>query len=102
MWLLKKENTAVVINDRKILEFLFSPVARNAIRQGKKLAEFSVGALNLNPVPIISTDLTISEGARLLTSLENSFLLFENSILTPWDVVKTTSKDFLPISLKEG
>lgn len=100
---IKKENCAVVINDRKILEFLFSPVARNAIRQGKKLAEFSVGALNPNLVPIISTDLTISEGARLLTSIENSFLLFEDSILTPWDVViKTTSKDFLPISLKEG
>jgi hypothetical protein len=65
------------------------------MRQGKKLAEFSVGALDPDLVPIISIDLTISEGARLLTSLENSFLLFENSILTPWDaVIKTTSKLF--------
>ena len=87
-----------VITDRKILEFLFSPAVKHEIKDGKRLSKYSVTSLDLGSSShtIPSYDINISESARLLTFLENSFLLFEDSILTPWDVImKTIGKESL-------
>jgi hypothetical protein len=81
-----------VITDRKILEFLLAPAVKHEIQAGKRLDKYSVHSLDLesSSPPIRHYDLNIREGARLLTSLENPFLLFEDSILTPWDVIMKT------------
>jgi hypothetical protein len=91
------QNCKFVITDRKILEFLFSPTAKHQIKDGKTLDEFSVVALDPDSAPpILTRELDISQSAELLTSLENSFLLFEDSILTPWDIImKTIGKESL-------
>jgi len=92
----RHENETFVVNDRKILEFLFSPDARTMFTKGKELAEITVGVLDLYPGSAKINDLAISEAARLLTSVATPFLLIEDSILSPWDVVmKTSGKDFL-------
>jgi predicted transcriptional regulator len=91
------QNCKFVVTDRKILEFLFSPAVKHQIQDGKTLDEFSVVALDPDSAPpILTRELDISQSAELLTSLENSFLLFEDSILTPWDVImKTIGKESL-------
>ena len=92
----RHENETFVVNDRKILEFLFSPDARTLFTKGKELANITVGVLDLYSGSAKINDLAISEAARLLTSVATPFLLIEDSILSPWDVVmKTSGKDFL-------
>ena len=92
----RHENGTFVVNDRKILEFLFSPDARTMFTRGKELADITVGVLNHYSGSAKINDVTISEAAKLLTSVATPFLLIEDSILSPWDVVmKTSGKDFL-------
>jgi predicted transcriptional regulator len=92
----RHENETFVINDRKILEFLFSPDARTMFTKGKELSEIKVGDLDLCSGSAKINDLAINEAAKLLTSVATMFLLIEDSILSPWDVVmKTLGKDFL-------
>ena len=93
--IVRQENDRFVINDRKILEF-YSRHARNDVYERKVFADIKVGALNLDLASVEMDDLAISIGAKLLMSVVTPFLLFENSILTPWDVVmKTSGKDFM-------
>ena len=41
-------------------------------------------------------DITITKAAKLLMDIRKPCVLFENSIVTPWDVVmKTIGKNFL-------
>lgn len=92
----RHENETFVINDRKILEFLFSPDARMMFTKGKELTDINVGVLDLYSVSVMIDDLAISEAAKILTNVATPFLLFEDSILSPWDVVmKTSGKGFL-------
>ena len=86
-----------LINDRKILEFLFSSKGREIIRIGKsEIGSIKIDDLDLIPVPKMVDDITITKAAKLLMDIRNPCVLFENSIVTPWDVVmKTIGKSFL-------
>ena len=86
-----------IINDRKILEFLFSPKGREILTIGiTEIGRINVGDLDLIPISIISDDISITEAAKLLMDVRTPCLLFENSIVTPWDIVmKTIGKNFL-------
>ena len=86
-----------LINDRKILEFLFSPKGREIIRIGKtEIGSIKIDDLDLIPVSKMDDDITITKAAKLLMDIRTPCVLFENSIVTPWDVVmKTIGKNFL-------
>ena len=86
-----------IINDRKILEFLFSPKGREILTiEITEIGRINVGDLDLIPISIISDDISITEAAKLLMDVRTPCLLFENSIVTPWDIVmKTIGKNFL-------
>ena len=86
-----------LINDRKILEFLLSPKGIEILTIGlTEIGRIKVGDLDLIPISIISEDISITEAAKLLTDIRTPCLLFENSIVTPWDIVmKTIGKNFL-------
>lgn len=90
-------NNTYLLNDRKILEFLFSPKAREIMTVGKtEMGNIKVDDLDLIPISIISDDITISKAAKLLMDIRTPCVLFENSIVTPWDIVmKTIGKKFL-------
>ena len=86
-----------LINDRKILEFLFSPKGREIFRIGKtEIGSIKIDDLDLIPVSKMDDDITITKAAKLLMDIRKPCVLFENSIVTPWDVVmKTIGKNFL-------
>ena len=86
-----------IINDRKILEFLFSPKGREILTIGlTEIGRINVVDLDLIPISIISDDISITEAAKLLMDVRTPCLLFENGIVTPWDIVmKTIGKNFL-------
>ena len=61
-----------------------------------EIGRINVGDLDLIPISIISDDISITEAAKLLMDVRTPCLLFENSIVTPWDIVmKTIGKNFL-------
>ena len=86
-----------LINDRKILEFLFSPKGRELIRIGKsEIGSIKIDDLDLILVSKMVDDITVTKSAKLLMDIRKPCVIFENSIVTPWDVVmKTIGKNFL-------
>ena len=86
-----------LINDRKILEFLFSPKGREMISIGKtEIGSIKIDDLDIIPVSKMDDNITIAKAAKLLMNIRKPCVLFENSIVTPWDVVmKTIGKNFL-------
>jgi CBS domain-containing protein len=93
---IQDDNNTYLLNDRKILEFLFSPKAREVMTDGKtEIGNIKVEDLDLIPISI-SDDITISKAAKLLMDIRTPCVLFENSIVTPWDVVmKAIGKNYL-------
>ena len=98
-----------VINDRKILEFLFSHDGREILR---KNGTAGLGDINIiNHLDIISiaqvkSNTTVSKAAELLMDIRTPCLISEGNkgeetdhyIVTPWDVVmKTLKSESTPI-----
>ena len=80
-----------LINDRKIVEFLFSPKGREIIRMGKtEIGSIKIDDLDIIPVSKMDDDITIAKAAKLLMDVRKPCVLFENSFVTPWDVVMKT------------
>lgn len=94
---IKDGTNTYLINDRKILEFLFSPGGREIMTIGKtEIGSINVDDLDLIPISIISDDIPLTKAAKLLADIRTPCILFENSIVTPWDIVmKTIGKNFL-------
>jgi predicted transcriptional regulator len=94
-----------IINDRKILEFLFSHKGRNILN---KYGNAGLGNINIiNHLDVISvapikSDTTVSKAAELLMDIRTPCLVSEDDtnyyILTPWDIVmKTLRSESTPI-----
>ena len=61
-----------------------------------EIGNLKVDDLDLISISIISDDITISKAAKLLMDIRTPCVLFENSIVTPWDVVmKAIGKNYL-------
>lgn len=92
------ESDDFIINDRKILEFIFSYEGKKKISGvdwPAALDRVNISFLDMVPAFYISQSETVSKAAKLLTNIHVPALLSENSIITPWDVVmKTISKEF--------
>ena len=70
-------NNTYLINDRKILEFLFSPKAREIMTVGKtEIGSIKIDNLDMIPISIISDDITISKAAKLLMDIRTPCVLF--------------------------
>lgn len=81
-----------IVNDRKILEFIFSEEGRRILRYeigGSALDRVSIKSL-ITPVATVSETQSISESASMLIDLSNPVLLSKDHIITPWDVVMKT------------
>lgn len=94
----RNSNDDFIINDRKILEFIFSYEGKKIITGEDwpaALDRVNISFLEMVPASYISQSETVSEAAKLLNNIHTPALLSENSIITPWDVVmKTIRKEF--------
>ncbi|HEY7108239.1 MAG TPA: CBS domain-containing protein [Nitrososphaeraceae archaeon] len=91
-------NADFIINDRKVLEFIFSYEGKKII-SGEDwptpLDRIKVNSLDMIPASYVSQSETVSKAAKLLSSIYTPALLSENNIITPWDIVmKTIRRDF--------
>jgi hypothetical protein len=91
-------NADFIINDRKILEFIFSYEGKKIISGEdwpKPLDRIKINSLDMIPASYVSQSETVSKAAKLLSSIYTPALLSENNIITPWDIVmKTLRRDF--------
>jgi CBS domain-containing protein len=95
----RKTNLLRILNDRRILEFLFSHKGRNIMHANgiDGLAEIDIiNHLNMRSIKRIKCDTTASKAAELLMDIRNPCLVLEDkeyddgdnySIVTPWDIV---------------
>lgn len=86
-------NENYIINDRKILEFIFSYEGRKIMARGvgsTALSSVDVNSLDMIPVCYVSETETVIKAANLLRNINTPALLSKNDIITPWDVVMKT------------
>ncbi|HEY7078133.1 MAG TPA: hypothetical protein VH500_00430 [Nitrososphaeraceae archaeon] len=95
----RKTNLLRILNDRRILEFLFSHKGRNIVHANgiDGLAEIDIiNHLNMLSIKRVKCDTTASKAAELLMDIRNPCLILEDkeyddgdnySIVTPWDIV---------------
>jgi CBS domain-containing protein len=92
-----------IVNDRKILEFLFSHNGREILRKNgvAGLRDINIiSHLNIISMARVRSETTVSKAAELLLDIRNPCLISEgykgedtdNCIVTPWDVVMKTLK----------
>jgi hypothetical protein len=102
-----------IINDRKILEFLFSHNGREILRKNGTAGLGDINIINhLDTISIaqVKSNTTVSKAAELLMDIRTPCLISEgnkgeedtdhsdHSIVTPWDVVmKTLKSESTPI-----
>lgn len=93
--IVKDGSNNYVINDRKILEFLFSHDGREIMREGiTGISAVEIEHIDMIPAMEVRDDTSSQEAARLLMDIGNPCLLLGGSVVTPWDLVmKTIGKD---------
>jgi CBS domain-containing protein len=82
-----------VINDRKILEFIFSYEGKKIMAGAIESDAFSnirVDSLDLIHVNYVPQTETVSRAANMLRDINTPAILSEDQIITPWDVVMKT------------
>lgn len=89
-------NDYYIINDRKILEFLFSENGRKIMdTHDLGIQAIEIDLLDKLPATRISDNTTLSKAAELLMDINTPCLLLNESIVTPWDIVMKTIERIL-------
>jgi predicted transcriptional regulator len=89
--IVKSDNGYGIINDRTILEFLFSENGRKIVNTSNVgIQGIEIDLLDKLPVNRISENTTINEAAKLLMDTSIACLLVNKTIVTPWDIVMKT------------
>ncbi len=85
------DNGYGIINDRKILEFLFSENGRKIMNiNSLGVQAIAIDLLDKLPAKLVSDNTTVSRAAELLMDIDTPCLLLNKSIVTPWDIVMKT------------
>ena len=80
-----------IINDRKILEFLFSENGRKIMNtHNLGIQAIEIDLMDKLPAIRVSDNIELSKAAELLMDINTPCLLLKESIITPWDIVMKT------------
>jgi predicted transcriptional regulator len=78
------ENTSKFINDRMILEKISEDL--KYLRGVDNFLEMPITKFNFADAKVISDDLTIADASKIMYEMEHSYLLYQNKVVTPWDI----------------
>lgn len=78
------ENTSKFINDRMILEKISEDL--KYLRGVDNFLEMPISEFNFADAKVISDDLTITEASKIMYKMEHPYLLYQNKVVTPWDI----------------
>ena len=80
-----------IINDRKILEFLFSENGRKIMNtHNLGIQAIEIDLMDKLPAIRVSDSIELSKAAELLMDINTPCLLLNESFVTPWDIVMKT------------
>jgi CBS domain-containing protein len=89
--IVESDNGYAIINDRKILEFLFSQNGRKIMDMNSLgVQAVEIDLLDKLPAMRVSDSTTVSKAAELLMDINTPCVLLNKSIVTPWDIVMKT------------
>jgi predicted transcriptional regulator len=85
-----------IINDRKILEYLFSENGRKMLNtHNLGIEAIEINLMDKLPAMRVSDSTTLTKAAELLMDINIPCLILNGSIVTPWDIVMKTIKRIL-------
>lgn len=89
--IVESDNGYGIINDRKILEFLFSQNGRKIMDMNSLgIQAVEIDLLDKLPAMRVSDSTTVSKAAEVLMDINTPCVLLNKSIVTPWDIVMKT------------
>lgn len=89
--IVESNNGYGIINDRKILEFLFSQNGRKIMNMNSLgIQAVEIDLLDKLSAMRVSDTTTVSKAAELLMDINIPCVLLNKSIVTPWDIVMKT------------
>lgn len=89
-----KNNTDVVILEKTPLfvtpQIIFEKISElNYLDDIDDFLEYKANTLNLKTGRIISDNVTVPEMCKIMLGMKNAFILTQNNVLTPWDLITT-------------
>ena len=72
------------INDRIILQKITDEL--KCLRETENFMDLSINEFNLEEAKKITSDLTINEISEIMYKMEHPSILFQDQIITPWDI----------------
>ncbi len=89
-----RNNTDVVILEKTPLfvtpQTIFEKISElNYLDDVDDFLEYKASTLNLKTGRIISDNITVPEMCKIMLGMKNAFIMTQNNVLTPWDLITT-------------
>ncbi len=89
-----RNNTDVVILEKTPLfvtpQIIFEKISElNYLDGVDDFLEYKANILNLKTGRIISDNITVPEMCKIMLGMKNAFIMTQNNVLTPWDLITT-------------
>jgi hypothetical protein len=78
------ENSNKFINDRIILEKISEEL--KYLQDVENFSDISIKEFKLEKIREVSEDLSIPEVSKIMYEMEHPCVIFQNKIITPWDI----------------
>ncbi len=78
------ENSSQYINDRIIIEKIVEDL--NYLQDIDNFLDITADTFKLGDAKVVSEDLTIPEVSKLLFEMHHPYVIYENQVISPWDI----------------
>lgn len=92
------ENSPRFVSDRQLIQMIAKDM--NYLRGMDNFLDLSIEPNNLDKAKVISQNLKISEVAKIMNDMPHPYILFEDQVITPWDLCMSLLSDKLEIICK--
>ena len=87
------ENSSQYINDRIIIEKIVEDL--NYLQDIDNFLDITADTFKLGDAKVVSEDLTIPEVSKLLFEIHHPYFIYENQVISPWDICLALLSDNL-------
>jgi hypothetical protein len=92
------ENSSKFVSDRQLIQFIVKNL--NYLRGVDNFLDLTLDPVILDHAKVISENLKISELAKIMNDMQHPYVLFEDQVITPWDMCISLLSDKLEIVCK--
>lgn len=92
------ENSSRFVSDRKIIQMIAKNM--NYLRGITNFLDLTLDPANLDEAKVILDDLKISELAKIMSDMQHPYVIFQDQVVTPWDMCMSLLTDKLELYVK--